>query len=248
MDDIIPLLTSHYSIGESILTLENETEIKENSPVSIIAIAKKHKITDVHIVESSMSGFIETYQNCKKNNLNLRFGYKVCVCEDINQKDDPSFLTESNVIIWILNSQGYKDLLKIHNQAATDGFYYIPRTDWTQIKEKMTENLAISLPFYSSYIAKNTLNFKHRAIPDFGSISPIHHVENHELPFDLLLGKKVNESGLKIQKTHSVYYYKNEDITPFTVFRCINKRSEWDCPNLSAFSVDNFSFQSYLNE
>lgn len=242
--NIIPLFTTHYSIGQSILTLENETEIKSNSPVSVFAIAKQHKLTEINLVENTMSGFIEAYQNSKKHDLNLRFGLKLCVCEDITKKDDASFLTESNVIIWILNSNGYKDLLKIHNKAATDGFYYIPRTDWNELKEKITENLAISLPFYSSYVARNTLNFKHRAIPDFGNIIPIHHIQEHDLPFDDLLRNKIEESKLQTQKTHSVYYYKNEDIVPFTVFRCINNRSDYDSPGLSHFSSNRFSFES----
>lgn len=242
----IGLFTSHYSIGQSILTLENELEIKSNSPVSIISIAKTHKLNEIYLVENNMSGFIEAYQNTKKNNIDLHFGLKICVCEDITKKDESSFLTESNIIIWVLNSNGYKDLLKIHNQAATDGFYYLPRTDWINLKDKITENLSVSLPFYSSYISKNILNFKHRAIPDFGSISPIHHIEEHELPFDDLLFDQIKKSGLNTQNTHSIYYYKNKDIVPFTVFRCINNRGEYDSPGLSHFSSDKFSFESYL--
>lgn len=245
--EVLPLFTSHYSIGDSILTLDESLEIKDNYPVSLIALAKKYSQV-LRLVDNNLSGFIEGYKNSSKNKIEFQFGLKLCVCDDLTKKDEESFLTESNVIIWILNSNGYKDLLQIYNQAATDGFYYIPRTDWAALKQKMTNNLGLTIPFYSSFIAKNTFNYKHRAIPDFGALKPILQIEAHDLPFDNLLMQKTLSFGAQTQKTHSCYYFKNEDILQYTVFRCVNNRTSFDKPNLSHFSSNKFSFESFYGK
>jgi DNA polymerase III alpha subunit len=240
------LITSHYTIGQSILNLDDTLEIKDNYPVSAIAIAKKHNL-ELNLVENNFSGFIEAYKNCKKHDISLRFGLKIVVCDNLNTKDNESLLTESSIVIWLLNSFAYRDALNIYNEAATTGFYYVPRTDWKTLKTKMTENLAISLPFYSSFLARNTLNYNHRAIPDFGDIKPVFHVENHDIPFDPILEKKAVDFGGKIQKTHTCYYYKEADILQFMVFRAISERSSFQKPQLRAFSSNKFAVETYLN-
>ena len=55
----IPFFKSHYSIGKSILTLQEEGESIENGPRSIIDLCKKNDIKDLHLVDDSMSGFLQ---------------------------------------------------------------------------------------------------------------------------------------------------------------------------------------------
>ena len=74
---MIPIFTSEYSIGKSILSLEDDKELDESKLVSIVSIAKKHELKDVYLVDESMSGFVKAYQNLSKHGINLRFGYKV---------------------------------------------------------------------------------------------------------------------------------------------------------------------------
>lgn len=241
------LFSSEYSLGQSILTLEDTLDIS-SGPVSIIAIAKKHNLPYINLVDTSMSGFISAYENTTKHGIRLRFGYKVCVCSDINDKSDNSFNTESNVIIWCLNDKGYADLVKISTLAACDGFYYIPRIDWRSIKELWTENLALSFPFYSSFLYKNNLRHKALCSPDFGFTVPAFHIEDHSLPFDPHLAKIVNEycknTNYQVIPSHTCYYYKPEDMIKHQVFRCISSRTKFDKPNLEYYSVDTFSFLS----
>ena len=47
--EIMPLFKSHFSIGRSILTLEDE-EKEENQPDSIIDIAKDNNLKEVNLV------------------------------------------------------------------------------------------------------------------------------------------------------------------------------------------------------
>ena len=51
----------------------------------------------------------------------------------------------------------------------------------------------------------------------------------------------------EIQKTQSVFYYEREDFLAYLTFRCINKRTNLNKPNLEHMSSDTFCFESYLN-
>ena len=91
----LPLFKSHYSIGKSILTLEDNDEPNEKKPSSIIEIAKRNKLKSVFLVEDSMNGFLEAFQNCEQNKIKLVFGLTVTICEDYNTKDKDSVNKES---------------------------------------------------------------------------------------------------------------------------------------------------------
>jgi len=82
----IPLFKSHYSIGKSILTLENQEEERSNYPSSIIEIAKRKKLKTVFLVEDGMSGFLEAYKNCEEAKIKLIFGLRVTICENAEDK------------------------------------------------------------------------------------------------------------------------------------------------------------------
>lgn len=248
MNNIIPIFSSHFSIGSSILTLEDSDKIIENKPISIIAIAKEYKLKDIFLCEKTMSGFVEAYTNFKKNDLNLRFGLKLTVCNDINKKDEESTKTESNIIIWLKNSEGYKDLLKIYSKAFTDGFYYTGRIDWNHLNKMWTKNLNLCIPYFSSFLHNNL--FKgHKSLPDFTQIKPTILLTNINLPFDELLREKTEEY-IKINKFdsleyHPIYYFKNNDFKVFQVYSCIHNRSSFDKPNLEHLASNQFSFETY---
>lgn len=245
---MMPIFCSHYSIGRSILTGDEPEEIVDNSPVSIFSIAKKHNLKEVFIADTNMSGFIQYYKSAEKAKVEFRFGLKLVVCNDLTKKDEESFSSESKVTIWCLNSEGYKDLIKIYSKAATDGFYYIARTDWITLNKQLTENLEITIPFYDSFIHNNKLK-NNNCIPSFTK-PPKFHIEDHNLPFDNLLKDFVIEycksNNYEMVNSHQVYYYKKEDGISYQTFRCINNRSTLGSPKMDHFSSDEFSFESYL--
>ena len=63
--DVLPLFKSHYSIGRSILTLEDEPQA-ESYPDSIINIVKDNSLKELFLVEDNMTSFLQAYTNCKK--------------------------------------------------------------------------------------------------------------------------------------------------------------------------------------
>lgn len=251
MSNILPIFTTHYSLGSSLLTLEESGKTEPGNPVSICDIAKDNNLSQVIIVDERIDGFLEAYKNLSKPNKQLIYGIKLCVCEDMNQKDDDSLRTESNVVIFIKNSQGYNDLIRLWNRAWIDGFYYKGRLDWKTLKEFWTENLLLALPFFSSFLAKNLLTFS-SIVPTFPINSQeiyIHKEIDSGLPFAPLIEKAidtyVSQKGGIIQECKSIYYKDKKDFKTYMVYKAINNRSSFDKPNVDHLFSENFCFESW---
>lgn len=242
---MINLFKTHYSLS-SILTLDKidktKTEIDKKYPISVCEIARHHKLEHVFLVEDSMAGFIEAYKNMP---CPFSFGWRVVCCENIENKNPESLDTEHKLVIFAKNTQGYRDLIRIHNKASVFGKYYVPRIDFKILKEFWTENLLLAVPFYDSFIYRNSFTMK-SCFVDFGDIKPLIFLENHSLPFDLklneLAAKYAKTFGLKTEEVNSVYYYERSDFLPYMTYRCLHNRSTWSKPELQFMSSDDFCY------
>jgi len=250
--EVVPLFTSEYSVGESILTIRPSDKNKSGGPKSIIELALKHNLKKVVLIENTMAGFLSALNNFSSAGVQLVFGLKLAICASAKQKDDPSRETESKVILLLKNSDGYKNLVKIWNRAAIDNFYYYPRLDWALLKEFWDDNhFILMFPFYSSFIARNILTLN-RCVPDFSFTRPIFTCENSRLPFDFLLERGASDfcsqNGLPIIKTRSIYYETFDDFKAFQTFRCIQKKSTLEKPNLEHFASNAFCLEEFINQ
>jgi len=98
MDEVLPLFKSHYSLGRSILTLEN-SETAPDEADSVFDICKENEMNEVVVVDHNMSGFLQAYQNSKDLNIKLIFGVRLTICNDMSQKDADSLKTNNKIII-----------------------------------------------------------------------------------------------------------------------------------------------------
>ena len=146
------------------------------------------------------------------------------------------------------NKAGYQELIKIYSEAATNGFYYYPRLDWSQLN-KISENIEVWISFYDGFIHNNLLSYGVSVIPSFDNIKPKFCVEDHDLPFDELIkdgiDKYCKETGFEKIETHQIYYYRNSDAKSYITYKCINNRSTLNKPNLNHMSSNKFSWESY---
>lgn len=243
---MIPLFKSHYSLGRSILTLEDKAE-KDDYPDSIIQICKENKMKEVYLVEDNMSSFLEAYSNCRKNNIKLNYGLRISVTESMVDKSEDSKTKSSKIILFFKNKKGYQLLTKLYSIAAKEGFYYEPRLDYETISKNWTDDLILCIPFYDSFIFNNTLK-NSLCIPQFDFTKPIFFIEDNDLPFDSLIKQKAlsfaENNNLKIYKTKSVFYKERKDFKAYLTFRCINNRSVLNKPNLDHMSSNEFCFES----
>jgi len=245
---MIPLFKSHYSLGRSILTIEDKNEADEY-PDSIIQIAKENNLKEIYLVEDNMSSFLEAYTNSKLNNIKLNYGLRVSITESINDKSEESRQKTSKVIIFFRNKKGHEILTKLFSIAAKAGFYYEPRLDYETLSKNWTNDLILAIPFYDSFIFNNTLR-NSICIPQFNFTKPIIFIEDNDLPFDIIVKEKMEkyaqENKLELIKTKSIYYKNRKDFKSFLTFRCINNRSILNKPELEHMSSNEFSFESYL--
>jgi len=245
--ETIPLFKSHFSIGRSILTLEDE-EKEENQPDSIIDIAKDNTLKEITLVEDNMTSFLQAYTNTKKYNIKLNYGLRISINDDMNERSEESRQKTSKIIIFFKNEDGYRDLIKIFSIAAKDGFYYEPRIDFKNLKSVWNDkNLLLCIPFYDSFIFNNTLKGT-VCVPDLEFTKPILFIENNGLPFDFIIKSKIlafaKANKLEILNTKSIYYKDNKDFKAYLTFRCINNRSTLNKPELSHMTSNHFSFES----
>ena len=251
MEETIPIFTSHYSLGDSILTLDKVGNTKPENPSSIFDLAGGAGLKELFLVDNRFDGFVEAYKNSCELDIQLNFGIKLVCCHDHDIKDDDSRDTESKVIIFAKNTQGYHDLIKIYNRAWTENFYYQGRTSWKQLKELWTKNLVFALPFYSSFLAVNTMTTKN-IIPNFPVKKEevvIFAEQNSGLPFEDLIKqaiKKFFNSRKQVVKTKSIYYNTYEDFIPYMVYRCIHNKTKFEKPNINHLSSNKFCWEDYL--
>ena len=247
----IPLFKSHYSLGRSILTLEEEGASMENGPRSIIDLSKKHKIEKTFLIEDSMGRFLQAYHNFSDSKIDFVFGIRLTVCPDMNVKDEESVNQSCKYIILAKNSSGYKRIIKIYSLAAKDGFYYVPRIDFEGLKKMWSnKDLMLCVPFYDSFLFKNVLTYN-ACVPDFSFTDPVFFTEDNGLPFDNLIQQKVAEyceDSYEMKSAKSIYYENKKDFKPYLTFRCINNRTTLNKPNFDHMCSDEFCVESWKKQ
>jgi len=248
---MIPIFKSHFSLGKSILTLNPESEIDNRNSVSILAIAQKYNLEKVYLCDTSFSSFIRAIKEFNKLEKQLLFGVELKIAKDAKDKSEESLSTISKVRVWMRNYDGYKDLLRLysHIYSNEEYFYYYPRGDWSILSQFFTSNLAVTLPFYGSYLTENLLYGKN-CVPEF-QYPPAFEISKQGLPFDSIIEKAVRKTAdfdnIEVIETHNINYYSQEDFSSkaYNTFRCMFERSTINKPNLEHFSSDQFSWESY---
>jgi DNA polymerase III alpha subunit len=243
---MIPIFTSHYSIGRSVLKISSPGE---KSQKGIFDLAAEFECNEpVIIVDDNPSGFVEAFKASKAYEKMLVFGIRF----KINRENsDESY----NVIVFANGDEGFKKLSDIytrHNFEIGDDFIF-------RAVLNNSDSLSLAFPFYSSFIAENFLHGK-KCVPDpiIRDIPFFLFVEDNGLPFDGLLGKKVEKlagsfgAGVTIGFSKSIYYENKRDVSAYMTHKILcNRSSGWkksslSNPNLEWFGSDEFCFESYL--
>jgi len=253
---MLPLFKSHYSIGKSILTLNHPDKTSEGGPSSVFDIAKKNGLKEVFIVEDSLVGFLEAKKVSESLGLQLIFGLRIDICDDMKVEIKKNCTTcVHKAIIFAKNSSGCKLLNKIYSCAFTKGSGKI---DFENLKEFYNkEDLKIAIPFYDSFIFHNSFSYKEPCMLDDSFFDPVYFLEDNCLPFDIVLRDILEnyclENGLETQEVKSIYYENREDFEAYQTYKCIcsrgfsTKAKSLDMPNLDHCASPEFCFESYLD-
>ena len=253
MSDIVPLFSSAASLKQGGLFVTEKAGYlakagRKRGPVSLCDLAKENGLTQLCLVDSTMVNFFSAYKNLKEVGCNLTFGLKLIICDDMADKSEASCKTESKVVIFMNSGTAYQSLCSIYSKAAKDGFYYVPRLDWKTLRSMWSECLTLALPFYSSFLAVNTLTFNVIS-PDLPTVPLVLREIDQQLPFDDLINEAVDRyvaaSGAAVQPVKSIYYRDRKDAKTFCVWRCILSRTSFDLPGMDGMYSREFCFQAY---
>jgi DNA polymerase III alpha subunit len=245
---MLPIFRSNYSLT-SVLTLDAPTEKESralNRPDSVFDICNDFEIKDVFIVDNTLTGLVEAYENAIKAKLNLRFGYRVTICQDLTNKTPESELTESKFIIFAAKNS-FTDLIKLHNISTTDGIYNgQPRLDFKTLKENWTKNLLLAVPFYDSYVYYNLL-YGRQCVPELDFTNVTYFTENNGLPFDSILNKHIQDTiqDHEIVPSKTIYYRDRKDFKSYMTYRCILNRTTFQKPELRHFGSQEFCMEAW---
>lgn len=253
--NILPCLKTHYSLGRSILNCEKPKGNLIDYPTSVFDLIIQNKLDTLIVVEDSISGLLELSQNATSNKIKLIFGLRISICDDINYKETDYKKKTAKYIIFIKNSDGYKDLIKISSFTNCNGFFHIPRIDFKNLKHLWTKNLMLTIPFYDSFLHLNALE-SHSHVPKidgFGDITFLK--EENDLPFDFILENKVSNycrvNNFETLPAQSIYYKDESDFLAYQTFRCIHskgaiKKATLEAPELNHCCSNTFNFNRWL--
>ena len=243
---MIPLFKSNYSVGKSILTLDEAKKEPDDSADSIMDIALENNLKQIILIEDSMVGFLEAHKICKNYNIQLIYGLRINCCNLLEDEDKEK--SKHKIIIFSKNDAGCKLLNKIYSNAFCNHNGFVDGKYLSTIWDESALQLAI--PFYDSYIYNNNFTFS-SCVPDFAFTKANYFIENNNLPTDPLLIDLVNKICEKPLLTKSIYYKDKKDVYAFQTYkilcnRSFGKESSLSNPNLNNFGSDEFCWESYL--
>ena len=238
---------------ESILTLNLPSQCTDGGPDSIFKIANDNNLDELILVEDSFNGFLQAKKNAEELEIQLIFGIRFVIAEDIDEKLSKDNNNQHKIIIFAKNDEGIKSLYKIYNRAFARGFGHL---DYKSLKELWNKNLKLAVPFYDSFLFANLISFSN-CVPDFTFCKPTFFIESNNLPFDFLVEpivkKYCKENKFSIQKVKTIYYNKKRDAKAFQTYKCLcsrgfGRQKTLEEPNLDHFGSDEFCFESWQKE
>jgi DNA polymerase III alpha subunit len=241
---MIPIFKSDFSIGKSILRLD-EKSFEEDLDSSIFKILASNGAKDLILVEDTMIGFLEAYSNCSKLGINLIFGLNI-LCNSSEEK------IKDKYIIFSKNENGCKSLNKIYSYIHSE---HNGSIDLKNLKKFWNDDLLMYIPFYDSFLYNNFMNYS-GSMPTLSHFNPCFFIQDNALPFDHFLKESINKYCSKYNYTtklcKSIYYNKRDDFSAYQVYKCLcsrnfSNKSTLESPNLDHCSSTEFCYESYLN-
>lgn len=230
-----PIFRSTYSIGKSILTLED-----------IVDICDENNLDDVILVEDNLTSFMKAFHLCVDRGKDLTYGLRITMCNESFEDD-----SDHKVVIFAMDDNGCKLLNKIYSLAFVQNNGKLTYKDLRSLWD--SDSLRFVVPFYDSFIHQNNLYLKN-CIPELKGFDPVFWVEKNNLPYDRLIEQKVlefAENSYKISNVKTICYKNREDVEALQTYKILTNRSfgrqaTLSNPNLNHFSSDEFCWESYL--
>lgn len=256
-DDILPIWHDHGAKRSTLVYWTDDKELTPHGPKSIVKLCQEIGLKQCVAVSDTFSTFIEAYKAFDKVGIQYVFGLDLIVGGDLSIKSDDGKKLESKVTIFIRNSQGYQDLIKLFTDCHTNpdrkvngriSSYY--RYDWGALKKMWTDNLSLALPFFDSPIARNSTVWGSQIIPDFPVLPILFREVAAQHPMEQTINAALdefNKDGRCVeQRVKNIYYARRADLKANMMYRTIHRKSSFAKPELEFFCSPEFCVESFL--
>lgn len=109
-----------FSIKDGLGTVEQLIKILKSQRRSFCCVTN----------HGSVGGWIRQYNACRQAGIKPIFGMEAYV-----KKERVKERSANHLIMLANNQQGFENIIKIHNDAQVNGFYYDPRANWASIEK-----------------------------------------------------------------------------------------------------------------
>lgn len=228
---IIPLFKTSYSIGKSLLNVED-----------IISIAQANKLKKVTLVEDNFYGFRSANSAFMHAEIPMVYGVRLPVFKSESEKS-------SKLVFFAKNNKGLNNLRNLYSKCKLSPLEVL---NITKVSDQELEDIKIGVPFYDSYIYNNIFHFGLCEL-NLNDYDHFYMQEDNNHPFDFQIKNKLDDLKIKTQKTKSIYYRDRDDFEAFQMYKAVCSRKQgkiptFSKPNLNDFCSDDFCFESYLEK
>jgi DNA polymerase III alpha subunit len=227
---VIPLFKSNFSIGRSLLRVED-----------LVDIAQSGDVNKMILVEDNFYGFRVVNKAFLEIGVPMIYGVRLPVVQS-NLSERPSKL-----VFFPKNNKGVSVVRKLYTKCFTSEGDCL---HLSQLGESELDDVSIGVPFYDSYIYNNIFHFGLCEL----SLSKYDHFyieESNQHPFDFQISSALRKLGVKTEKAKSIYYRDKEDFEAFQMYKAVCSRKQgrvptYSNPRLNDFCSNEFSYESFL--
>jgi|TARA_R100001163_G_scaffold61704_1_gene51901 DNA polymerase III alpha subunit len=227
---VIPLFKSTFSIGRSLLRVED-----------LIDIAQSGDVKKMILVEDNFYGFRVVNKAFLHAEIPMVYGVKVPVVQ--------SSITEktSKLIFFPKNNKGVHVVRKLYTKCFTSVGECLNLSD---LGEGELDDVSIGVPFYDSYVFNNIFHF---GMCDLflDKYDHFYIEESNNHPFDFQISAALKKLKVKTEKCKSIYYRNKDDFEAFQMYKAVCNRKQgrvptFSNPRLNDFASNEFCYESYL--
>ncbi len=227
---MIPLFKSTFSIGRSLLRVED-----------LIDIAQSGEVKKMILVEDNFYGFRVINKAFLEIEMPMIFGVRLPVVQsNLSEKS-------SKLIFFPKNNKGMRVVRGLYTKCYTSEGECL---NFSNINAGELDEVSIGVPFYDSYIFNNIFHFGlcDLSLDDFDHF---YMEEENNHPFDFQISAALKKFNVPTEKAKSIYYRDKDDFEAFQMYKAVCNRQQgrvptFSNPRLNDFCSNEFCYESYL--
>ena len=227
---MIPLFKSTFSIGSSLLRVED-----------LVDIAQTGDVKKMILVEDNFYGFRVINKAFSEIEVPMIYGVKLPVVQsNLSEKS-------SKLIFFPKNNKGMRTVRGLYTKCFTGEGECL---NLSKIGAGELDEVSVGIPFYDSYIFNNIFHFGlcNLSLDDFDHF---YMEEENNHPFDFQISQALKKFNVSTEKTKSIYYRNKDDFEAFQMYKAVCNRTQgrvptFSNPRLNDFCSNEFCYESYL--